>query len=60
MKFRVFLHKRADEFLKGLKSEDRQRIVDKLKQLEMFQRLGLTSLRLLAIERYSRFTSKKW
>jgi len=36
MKFRVLLHKRADEFLKGLKSEDRQRIVDKLKQLEDF------------------------
>jgi mRNA-degrading endonuclease RelE of RelBE toxin-antitoxin system len=36
MKLRVFLHRRADEFLKRLKSEDRQRMVDKLKQLEDF------------------------
>jgi mRNA interferase RelE/StbE len=41
MKFRVFLHKRAYEFLKGLKSEDRQRIVDKLKQLEDFPAVRL-------------------
>jgi mRNA-degrading endonuclease RelE of RelBE toxin-antitoxin system len=36
MKFRVLIHKKADEFLKGLKSEDKQRIVDKLNQLEDF------------------------
>jgi mRNA interferase RelE/StbE len=41
MKFRVLIHKRADEFLKGLKSEDKQRIVDKLKQLEDFPAVRL-------------------
>jgi len=36
MRFRILLHKRACEFLKGLKSDERQRIIDKLKQLEDF------------------------
>ena len=36
MKFRVLVHKRADKFLRELKSEERKRIVDKLKQLEDF------------------------
>ena len=36
MKFRVLVHKRADKFLGELKSEERKRIVDKLKQLEEF------------------------
>ena len=36
MKFRVLVHKRADKFLGELKSEERKRIVDKLKQLEDF------------------------
>jgi len=36
MKFRILLHKRADKFLGELKSEERKRIVDKLKQLEDF------------------------
>jgi mRNA interferase RelE/StbE len=36
MKFRILLHKRADKFLRELKSEERKRIVDKLKQLEDF------------------------
>jgi len=36
MKFRILIHKRAYEFLKGLKPEEKQRIVDKLKQLEDF------------------------
>jgi len=36
MKFRILLHKRADKFLGELKSEERKRIVDKLKQLEEF------------------------
>ncbi|MCL6578678.1 MAG: type II toxin-antitoxin system RelE/ParE family toxin [Candidatus Bathyarchaeota archaeon] len=41
MKFRVLLHKRADEFLKGLRLEDKQRIIDKLKQLEDFPAVRL-------------------
>jgi len=36
MKFKVFLHKKADNFLKELKPEEKKRIVDKLKQLEDF------------------------
>ena len=41
MKFRVLLHKKADDFLKSLKPEDKQRIVDKLKQLEDFPAVRL-------------------
>ncbi len=41
MKFRVLLHKRADEFLKRISLEDKQRIVDKLKQLEDFPTVKL-------------------
>ncbi|MGB9659944.1 MAG: type II toxin-antitoxin system RelE family toxin [Nitrososphaerales archaeon] len=41
MKFRVLLNKRVDEFLKRLKLEDKQRIVDKLKQLEDFPAVRL-------------------
>jgi mRNA interferase RelE/StbE len=41
MKFRILIHKRAYDFLKGLKPEDKQRIVDKLKQLEDFPTVGL-------------------
>ena len=36
MKFNVFLHKKADKFLRELKPEEKKRIVDKLKQLEDF------------------------
>ncbi|MEM0253229.1 MAG: type II toxin-antitoxin system RelE/ParE family toxin [Candidatus Bathyarchaeia archaeon] len=41
MKFKVFLHKSADEFLKRISLEDKQRIVDKLKQLEDFPAIKL-------------------
>lgn len=41
MKFRVFLHKKAYEFLEGLSSEHKKRIVDKLKQLENFPTVRL-------------------
>jgi len=41
MKFRILIHKRAYEFLKGLKSEEKQRIVDKLKQFEDFPAVRL-------------------
>jgi mRNA interferase RelE/StbE len=41
MRFRILLHKRAYEFLKGLKSDERQRIIDKLKQLEDFPAVRL-------------------
>ena len=36
MKFKVFLHKKAERFLKGLKPEDKEHIINKLKQLENF------------------------
>ncbi|MBS7619913.1 hypothetical protein KEJ21_04615 [Candidatus Bathyarchaeota archaeon] len=36
MKFRVLLHKKADEFLKRISLGDKRRIVNKLKQLEDF------------------------
>ena len=69
MKFRVLIHKRAYEFLKDLKPEEKQRIVIKLKQLEDSPGFDLTLLRLqakrtptyyeLAItKRYSKFTSE--
>jgi len=41
MKFRVLLHRRASEFLKRLKPEDKRRIVDKLRQLEDFPAVRL-------------------
>ena len=41
MKFRILIHKRAYEFLKDLKPEEKQRIVDKLKQLEDFPTVRL-------------------
>ena len=41
MKFRVLIHKKADEFLKRISLEDKQRIVDKLKQLEDFPAVKL-------------------
>jgi mRNA-degrading endonuclease RelE of RelBE toxin-antitoxin system len=41
MKFRILIHKKAYEFLKDLKLEDKQRIVDKLKQLEDFPAVKL-------------------
>ena len=37
----ILIHKRAYEFLKDLKSEEKQRIVDKLKQLEDFPAVRL-------------------
>lgn len=36
MKFKVFLHKKAERFLKGLKPEDKKHVISKLKQLENF------------------------
>jgi len=41
MKFKILLHKKAAEFLKELNLEDKQRIVDKLKQLETFPATSL-------------------
>jgi len=41
MRFRILLHKRAYEFLKDLKSDERRRIIDKLKQLEDFPAVRL-------------------
>ncbi|MBS7646373.1 type II toxin-antitoxin system RelE/ParE family toxin [Candidatus Bathyarchaeota archaeon] len=41
MKFRVLLHKKADEFLKRITLEDKQHIVDKLRQLEDFPAVKL-------------------
>jgi len=41
MKFRVLLHRKADEFLRGLEPENRQRIAGKLKDLEDFPKVRL-------------------
>ena len=41
MKFKVLLHKKAHEFLKGLNIQDKQHIVNKLKQLEDFPTVRL-------------------
>jgi mRNA-degrading endonuclease RelE of RelBE toxin-antitoxin system len=46
MKFRILIHKRAYEFLKGLKPEEKQRIVDKLKQLEDFPTVRLDIIKI--------------
>jgi len=41
MKFRVFLHRKAVEFLKGLKPQNRRRIAEKVKKLEDFPKAKL-------------------
>jgi mRNA interferase RelE/StbE len=41
MKFRILLHSKANEFLKELRLEDKQRMIDKLKQLEDFPKIRL-------------------
>jgi mRNA interferase RelE/StbE len=41
MRFRILLHRRAYDFLKGLRPEDRQRIIDKPRQLEDFPSVRL-------------------
>jgi mRNA interferase RelE/StbE len=41
MRFRILLHRRAYDFLKDLRPEDRQRIIDKLRQLEDFPSVRL-------------------
>jgi mRNA-degrading endonuclease RelE of RelBE toxin-antitoxin system len=41
MRFRILLHRRAYDFLKDLRAEDRQRIIDKLRQLEDFPSVRL-------------------
>ncbi|MEM2941799.1 MAG: type II toxin-antitoxin system RelE/ParE family toxin [Thermoproteota archaeon] len=46
MKFKVFLHKKADEFLKRISIKDKQRIVDKLKQLEDFPAVKLNVVKI--------------
>lgn len=50
MKFRILLHKRADKFLGELKSEERKRIVDKLKQLEDFPAARLNIVKIAGEE----------
>ena len=50
MKFRVLVHKRADKFLGELKSEERKRIVDKLKQLEDFPAARLDIVKIASEE----------
>ncbi|MEM4480589.1 MAG: type II toxin-antitoxin system RelE/ParE family toxin [Candidatus Bathyarchaeia archaeon] len=46
MKFKVLLHKKADEFLKRISLEDKQRIVDKLRQLEDFPAIKLNVVKI--------------
>jgi mRNA interferase RelE/StbE len=41
MRFRILLHRRAYDFLKGLRPEDGQRLIDKLRQLEDFPSVRL-------------------
>ncbi|MEM2081400.1 MAG: type II toxin-antitoxin system RelE/ParE family toxin [Candidatus Bathyarchaeia archaeon] len=41
MTFRVLLHKKAADFLNRISLEDKQRIVDRLKQLENFPAVKL-------------------
>jgi len=41
MKFKVLLHKRASNFLRNLRLEDKQRIIDRLRQLEDFPNVRL-------------------
>jgi len=41
MRFKILLHRRAYEFLRDLKSDERQRIIDELKQLEYFPAVRL-------------------
>jgi len=70
MKFRILLHRRAYEFLRDLKSDEKQHIIDKLKQLEDFPAVRLDivkiageadtfRLRVGNIEHYLRFMSGK-
>jgi mRNA-degrading endonuclease RelE of RelBE toxin-antitoxin system len=41
MRFKILLHRRTYEFLRDLKSDERQRIIDELKQLEDFPAVRL-------------------
>ena len=41
MKFKVLLHKRASNFLRNLRLENKQRIIDRLRQLEDFPNVRL-------------------
>jgi mRNA-degrading endonuclease RelE of RelBE toxin-antitoxin system len=47
MKFRVFLHKRSEEFLKELIPEDKQRIVNELKELEDFPAVRMDIIKIV-------------
>lgn len=40
-KFRIFLHKKASNFLERLPRKDKERIIEKLKQLIDFPNVGL-------------------
>ncbi|MEM3883152.1 MAG: type II toxin-antitoxin system RelE/ParE family toxin [Candidatus Methanomethyliaceae archaeon] len=46
MKFKVLLHKKADEFLRRIGLEDKRRIVEKLKQLEDFPAIRLNVVKI--------------
>ena len=59
MRFRVLIHKRAYEFLKGLKPRDNQRIVDKLKQLEDFPAVRLDIVKIAGRGRHIQITCGK-
>jgi len=50
MKFKVFLHKKANKFLKELKHEEKGRIVDKLKQLGDFPAARLDIIKIAGEE----------
>jgi len=50
MKFRVFLHRRANKFLEELMPEDKQRIVEKLGRLEGFPETELDTVKVAGEE----------
>jgi mRNA-degrading endonuclease RelE of RelBE toxin-antitoxin system len=59
MKFRIFLHRRADKFLEGLMPEDKQRIVEKLRRLEGFPKTELDIVKVAGEEKHFQITRWK-
>lgn len=70
MKFKILIHKKADDFLKELRQEERQRITAKLKELEEFPTVKLDIVKIAGeakpsdceyetIEHYSKSMNKK-
>jgi len=60
MKFRILLHRRAYEFLRDLKSDEKQHIIDKLKQLEDFPAVRLDIVKIVGEADTFRLTCGKY